>query len=57
MEFDQHPERHKYDYEEKFYRQLGTLIHDLDRRIHRQRERMNVRGDEIVRSIGSFTNE
>ena len=45
-------------YEEKFYQHLGYLIRDLDRRIRRGQERLNLKGDaEMERENIAYAEE
>ncbi|KAK9761789.1 splicing factor, partial [Basidiobolus ranarum] len=47
-DYQEAEDREKYGYEEEFYEYLQTLINDLDRKIRKGKERLNIQPDESL---------
>ena len=47
--YNEAPDRAKYGYEIKFYDYLQSLCNDLDKKIRKGNDRLNVRPDDTVR--------
>lgn len=47
--YQEAPDRTKYGYEIKFYDYLQSLCNDLDKKIRKGNDRLNVRPDDTVR--------